>query len=920
MPAVADDRISTSIDRRDFAHPLFVHDDLIESLSTDDALGRRLKLVFSQLAAQGRTSIVKGCKDSVNRGWQRTPVAGNNRYLWWCHHDSDHAASLGLAQKSILIRTVRHHDNHDPLTSGDSGEYIQWQPADQAGGQLPWTERQKKFIYDSVPVRVLMGNPGSGKTTALWESVCARDGQTVLYLTWSSRLSELAKAHLESFAGKGVKPVVRELRTFWGELLGRDVRRVDLADSLKLFSQHTARISSNDLGEWRRLPMALYSEVRAVVYGMGSSGEKARFIGRLSAEEYLSARRAELGQAAEAIPRLVDSIEETLKPEQWIPDLCAAADVARLVDGKEVDLVLKRAGLGQLDRIVIDEAQDLTVLELRSLMKLFGAVAKKSGNLPFLLLAGDEGQTVVPTQFKWGQLKDTVYEVLQTIVDNPRNLISEHKLESNLRCPRNVCLLLERASDFYTSLPKVERPGDQLPPAEMQVHDARVLHVVSETGEDGIGVLDKLADRDDFAVLTLEDKPDGDIFGSLTDRVLRPADAKGLEYQSVCIVNPGRSLQRINKMVTEAGLLGAQSARTTIDQLRVALSRATGDLVFFDLNPGAEERRQSKEFLAQAIETDVLGLEKFFADAHHEPEDRVKARLELAESLEETDLRRAWRLAFECLRMLGNENLTNGVADTELRKQVLLAVLRLAARLVVVESQDSKYRDQVEDAAQSISTDGNIDLMRPLRRLLSWAKADAEGESHTETISLLQSVVSGGEEVAWVRPAIASIAQRLRAVLGEAAGKPGCAPKFTGPVERWLEATGQLEGVEQVSSDLRGAAFESLVKAGQLDDADELLVHFPDDLAKHAVWHEAAGDHMEAARLFQTSGKFGEALRNWRLSGAWEEAIRLAGDEDRKKLQWLRDLEEKLASKPGDLEEWMTRAEKKRFRDLLSER
>ena len=918
MARVAEDKISASSERRPFAHPLIVHDDLIDNLSEDSALGRRLKLVFSQLAANGRTSIVKGCKDSINRGWQRTPVSGNNRYLWWCHHDSDHAATLGLAQRSIVIRTVRHHDDHAPLKSGVRNDYIDWQPSDQASGQLPWTDRQKKFIYDEAPIRILNGNPGSGKTTALWEAICARDAQSVLYLTWSSRLAEMASAHLESFAGKGVKFIVRDLRSFLGELLGRDIQRVDMEQSVRLFRQHIARLSVGDIGDWRRLPVGLYSEVRACVYGRGSPNANDLPLGRPGRNEYLSARRSELGAAADAVVKVVESIEETLNPDQWIPDLLAAADVSRLMASSSAERILKRAGIHGVDRIVIDEAQDLTLLELRALMDVYGAIAERKQSLPFLLLAGDEGQTVVPTQFAWGPTKDVVYEKVQTLVENPRDLTTTHKLETNLRCPRNVCQLLEQASDLYTGLPKVSRPGDQVPPSDMQIHDARVVHAINDDDEDAFDVLETLVDQNGVAVLSLNEGGENGDTGSLSDVILRTSDAKGLEYQSVCVLNPGRSLARIGKLASEAGPLSTLMARTAIDQLRVALSRATGDLVFFDVNGTPEEVAESSSFLSKPVQTDAEGLRKFFADAHHDPEDRVRSRLELAASVEDTDLRRSWRLCLECWRMLGDANVTNGVSDALLRGQVQTTVLRLASRLIVSASADASFKEHIEESVASMCTPETFDVFRPFWCLVEWHHADSSGIGHAETIKLVHILSDTSCDAEWIKPAVDAVAQRLRTLLVDCASDHLCAAAFTGPVGRWLEVTGQVEGTSESAMHLRSLAFDCLLTNGKLEDADSLLVHFPDDLPKHARRHEASGDHVEAARLFERCNSFPEALRNWRHSGRWEEALRLASAGDREKLSWLKALEENLKAKPDGLDDWLQPAEKKRLKALLS--
>ena len=87
--------------------------------------------------------------------------------------------------------------------------------------------------------------------------------------------------------------------------------------------------------------------------------------------------------------------------------------------------------------------------------------------------------------------------------------------------------------------------------------------------------------------------------------VLTPADAKGLEYQSVCVLDPGRVLARLEaatgRMATHTSqALQEHEHRTAIDQLRVALSRATETLAFIDVAGDDDAHALSAELLEDA--------------------------------------------------------------------------------------------------------------------------------------------------------------------------------------------------------------------------------------------------------------------------------------------------------------------------------
>jgi hypothetical protein len=128
---------------------LYAHQDVLEALQNRNALGKRLNLVFSHLSAHGRTSVVKSCKDPINRGWLRTPVSGNNRYLWWARHSSNQVEGAGFPEHSIVLRAVRHHDDHGELLVEDfENHYAPITPKDlndDAFIEQPWTEPQNNF-------------------------------------------------------------------------------------------------------------------------------------------------------------------------------------------------------------------------------------------------------------------------------------------------------------------------------------------------------------------------------------------------------------------------------------------------------------------------------------------------------------------------------------------------------------------------------------------------------------------------------------------------------------------------------------------------------------------------------------------------------------------------------------------------------
>jgi hypothetical protein len=176
---------------------LHLHPDVLEDIHDQVHLKKRLAIILNHLAAYGRTTVVKGCKGNENDGWLRSPLGGGSNgmqyYLWWTRQGTPPVKSMNLSDGDIIIRALRHHDNHEALTPGLLDSYLTFahkELEDQSLVGRPWTDEQLSFVSGNNPVRVILGRPGAGKTMALWKAIEARSNQKVLYLTWSRELTE----------------------------------------------------------------------------------------------------------------------------------------------------------------------------------------------------------------------------------------------------------------------------------------------------------------------------------------------------------------------------------------------------------------------------------------------------------------------------------------------------------------------------------------------------------------------------------------------------------------------------------------------------------------------------------------------------------------------------------------------------------
>ena len=908
-------------------YTLYAHQDVFEALEERGGLGRRLNLVSSHLAAHGRTSVVKGCKDQVNRGWLRTPVAGNNRYLWWARHSSSPAEGAGFPEGAIVLRAVRHHDDHAPLQIGDPHDYVSISRTDLEDDtfiEQPWTERQNDFIRSNALVRILIGNPGSGKTTALWRAVMTSGGRNVLYLTWSDRLAVTAKEHFDCFCGDDVNVTTRSIRNFWGTILQRDVPFVSPSEGSRRFASKLRDINPTISGDWRRFAKCLHAEARAVVYGMAMPTAESGLISCLHPNEYLGLRGKELGPNAEKVPRIVSEIRDLLEDELWIPELVAASDVIRYLEDSNVP-----EGLADFDTIVVDEVQDLTRLELRALLKFHAFITRAKGNAPRLLLAGDEGQTVVPTHFKWGGLKDAVEEALSELNPNRNHGdgVEETRLDSNLRCPRNVREVLDRASELYVELRKQERPGNQTAPSDGDIHDARLLLTKYASEDEVCGLLAKLMEQPDMALISLDPKFKKTIEKctngtEVEQRILSPDEAKGLEFQSVCLINPGSHLMSFYDSIEKAGDLDDLAARTSLDQFRVAVSRATGDLVFLDANSNPKSLELSKKMLERPIEMDSERLKQFFEENDSQPEDRVRSQLDAARAIADQDIQRGWGIACAAFRMLGDPSLTNGVTDRSLRAEVGQVILEQAALLLARTADKSDesvdVQDMVSEAVEESGLNHSKELFSAFAKWVQPGIKTHDSSSSKRAVELLMCVASAGPSADWLQPAMGAVAQRLRSDINSASICKNTAHHFTSDVAQWLAITGEIGETNSKVIELRTIAFKTLVGAKKLSAAEQLLPLVPDDARLNGMLHEAHGRHGDAALCFEEVKDFDSALRNWRADGKWENSLKHASGEDEVKLKWLADLESLAGRCPTDLGSWMKKAEAKRIGDIVN--
>ena len=159
-----------------------------------------------------------------------------------------------------------------------------------------------------------------------------------------------------------------------------------------------------------------------------------------------------------------------------------------------------------------------------------------------------------------------------------------------MRCPARVAAVVNRSSIFYVLVDKNRRPEKQQRQEETEHVTGTAISVRVDEREQARDLVERLAALEGTAVITAAQDPPAWLDERCRKLVLTPAEAKGLEYQQVCVLDAGAAIESFNRSQDdERTALREESRRTAIDQLRVALSRATETLAVVNVEPTTEE-------------------------------------------------------------------------------------------------------------------------------------------------------------------------------------------------------------------------------------------------------------------------------------------------------------------------------------------
>jgi hypothetical protein len=367
--------------------------------SVRDSVQRKAEWAQILLACKGRTTVVKGTTGH-DVSWLRTPVKGNEFYLWWARSGTRGTESLSReGRREIFLRNIRHHDlTSEPLDPGTREDYRRVVVSsldpryDDQHSVTPST-----FQPNVIHVRLVTGYPGSGKTISLL--FAARDlvfEGRVLYVTYTPRLANEAREFFEAY-GLTSSVFVRTLAELESEILDDGLHtsgELSAYTDYREFKDHVRQTWARHHTWMKGSELALWEELRAYLFGMalpfswrrgGVEIPSCELLARGTYNEVFRGDDRWLDSDLDLLYRLADQVREK---ELCVEQTRARATLDVLCAG---NFSKEPRWLDNLRALVIDEIQDLTPLQIALLGEVARVAASDLGRGSFAFIAaGDE--------------------------------------------------------------------------------------------------------------------------------------------------------------------------------------------------------------------------------------------------------------------------------------------------------------------------------------------------------------------------------------------------------------------------------------------------------------------------------------------------------------------------------------------------
>lgn len=889
-------------ERNNAAYNVLIHKEIAEAFDeeSDAVIRRRMSLIAQQLSYSGRSHKSKGIVGQA-KGWRRAPCSGNHGnhfYLYWAPKGAQPVRNLDLKDNEVVLRVRRHHDDtNKPLDAGKRNDYFIFSPKefDKLFGRA-LNDDQLSFIQPAE-VGILKGLPGSGKTTTLWELATRLGPSSILYLTFSEGLKNAADEFFRSF---GNSKAIYDTLTFskFYTKLARGFRPSDLpaADGLgektridsaakKLWQLLTTDWKWDaELRPWKDSKYELYAELHSNVFGRAlpaafrkiNPAEKCLLPGL----SYKAIRDKELSKFdLEIILRIAARLVEENQHFNLFQEPAWAYQFAMQLEG---DTSLQ-PDISVYNAVIVDEIQDLTLIEQYLLLSYVKKLRDERGTGAMLYVTGDEGQSVRPTDFDWGEFGEMAHNMLAKPFSK--------ELLSNVRCPRSITEVINNSWKLYWQLSKCDKPQGYSKAEIEEVEPGRILYCAIKSPRERESVFRHFKTHADvMMVYPGHIIPEGPIKEVLEnyENLLTAEQAKGLEFHTVAVLDAGKSLVELDNRLKRATEKGESHnaaikvwARNLIDSFRVSISRATDTLVLLDTSEKIEYSMRLVNLCGDVAQFNQVDAQ-YLLDAIRQEDipraDIARKFADQARRIIEREPFVALRQAKNAISKLPRMGKKPTQEQRRLRKEVYVIAAEASFALAKQKQEEmhgwtpEKLWKQAREYLDNIGLENDI---KAITRLEACCRSQSEtdlvvglGLSSKEATLLFVKNACDIFVLEWIKSAagerISNSTKKARQSMIEAALK-----------------------IREIYSDSRNREITEYLKAMKLQHADRLKDEHDYAAAeiiyeeygvndRLAACKESRGHNPEAARIYEEIGQLKDALRCYRKDARIDDALRIA--------------------------------------------
>lgn len=325
-------------------------------------------------------------------------------------------------------------------------------------------EQQKYVDMEHAPLIVLKGVAGSGKTTVgVYRAIrLAEKGRRVLVLTFNPILASTTRSLIQELIG----PLPTNLEVMHVQELQRKLLKERMPAMAIKGEQECNALLDEAIAEVQRKTLSplfqrdrkfFQEELKYVIKGFGlDTQEQYRRIERFG-------RKTALGSSyRDVMWQVYEAYKKRIARSQAIDYY----DIAR----QTLESLRKQPEQQRYDDIIVDEAQDLTIVDLRIVQQLLATSSANATTPATLMILADAAQTMYSRGFSWKQAGIQAQGNTNILRRNHRNTRQIAEAAAQLLSHNS----LQRTSGDYINPEWTERQG----PPPVLIRATKLFHQV----------------------------------------------------------------------------------------------------------------------------------------------------------------------------------------------------------------------------------------------------------------------------------------------------------------------------------------------------------------------------------------------------------------------------------------------------------